>query len=103
MSAKEEGMAQALENANKDWKDEAHKAIRFLIENKQFFTSDDVMNRLDRIGVKTHNNSALGGIFNGYARRGFICQATFTISRRPSRHKAPIRVWKSLVYKKGEK
>lgn len=100
---KEEGMAKALENANQEWKDEAHKAIRFLATKKQFFTSDDVFRIISSKGIKTHNNSALGGIFYGYSKRGMIRQSAFTISTRPSRHKAPIRVWQSLIYKEGEK
>lgn len=98
---KEEGMAQALDNANIDWKNEVEKRMTFLLENKRFFTSDDVLVYLTDRNIKTHNNSALGSVFNKYARRGYITTAGFVLSTRPSRHKAPIRLWKSNLYRKG--
>ena len=100
MSSKEEGMAKAIENANVDWKNAVEKRMIYLIRNKRFFTADDVIVYLTDRNIKTHNNSALGGFFSRYANRGYISEAGFVISTRPSRHKAPIRLWKSNFYRK---
>lgn len=100
MSSKEEGMAKAIDHANEDWKNAVEKRMIFLLRNKRFFTSDDVMIYLNDRNIKTHNNSAIGSVFNRYAKQGYIREAGFVISNRPSRHKAPIRLWKSNFYKK---
>lgn len=100
MSGKEEGMRKAIENANVDWKSAVEKRLIFLTRNKRFFTSDDVLVYLSDRNIKTHNNSALGGMINGWANKGYIKPAGFTISRRPSRHQAPIRLWKSNFFRK---
>lgn len=97
---KEKGMEKAIENANADWKDAVDRRISFLIFNKRYFTSDDVLVYLADRDIKTHNNSALGGIINRWANQGFISPAGFVVSNRPSRHKAPIRLWKSNFYRK---
>lgn len=97
---KEEGMALALDNANEEWKNAVEKRIRFLMANKRYFTSDDIMIYLTDRNIKTHNNSAIGSYLNKYSKRGFIREAGFVISNRPSRHKAPIRLWKSKIYRK---
>lgn len=101
MSTKESGMADALDHANEEWKNAVEKRMNFLVRNKRFFTSDDVMIYLNDRNIKTHNNSAIGSFFNRYAKQGFIREAGFVISNRPSRHKAPIRLWKSKLYRKG--
>lgn len=100
---KEAGMAQAFENANEKWKEAVEKRIRFLMANKRYFTSDDIMIYLTDRNIKTHNNSAIGSFLNKYSNRGYIQEAGFVISQRPSRHKAPIRLWKSKLYRKGVK
>lgn len=100
MSTKESGMADALDHANEKWKNAVDKRMRFLVQNKRFFTSDDVLVYLTDRNIKTHNNSALGSIMNKWYRAGYIKQAGFVISSRPSRHKAPIRLWKSNFYRK---
>ena len=56
---KEEGMAQALDNANIDWKNEVEKRMTFLLENKRFFTSDDVLVYLTDRNIKTTVRSAV--------------------------------------------
>lgn len=100
MSSKEEGMAKAVENANVDWRNEVEKRLLWLTYHKRFFTTDDVLVYLTDRGVETHNNSAIGGLINGWARKGYVRQCGFVISTRPSRHKAPIRLWKSNFYRK---
>lgn len=97
---KERGMTQAIENADVNWKEAVEKRLTFLTNNKRFFTSDDILIYLSDRGIKTHNNSALGGIINRWSSRGFIRPAGFVVSSRPSRHKAPIRLWKSNLYRK---
>ena len=100
-TTKEEGMEKALANADIEWKRAVERRMIFLLRNKRFFTSDDILVYLTDRGIVTHNNSAIGGLFHRYKNQGFISQAGFTISTRPSRHKAAIRLWKSNLYRKG--
>ena len=95
----EEGIKKSLENANADWKNEAEKRIFWLLKHKQHFTSEDVLDYLDALKIKTHNNRALGGLFRYFRTHGFIKPYGYTQAVRPSRHNAPIRVWESTVYK----
>lgn len=88
---------QAYESANLKWREEAEKRLYYLAKRRKFITSDDILNYLDAKGVKTRNNSALGAIMQAAARSGVLVQAGYCESRRKSRHKAPIRLWKSTI------
>lgn len=94
---------QSYENADKDWVLEAESALFKLCRDKKFVTSDDVLIRLDSKGVKTHNNSALGGVFIRAKNKGWIKPFGYMPSGRRSRHQAPVRVWKSLIVKGAKK
>lgn len=98
--AKQEGMEVSYRNAESVWKNAAAARLRWLAEHCREFTSDQVVTYLDDQGITTGNNSALGAIFTAAARMGII-QATgyYKESTRPSRHQAPVRIWKSNVFR----
>ena len=93
----EEGIRKSYENANSEWKDAAIKRVLWLAKHKQYFTSDDIITYLMNKGIKTKNNSALGGVMLRAKTNGWVKAGGFTFSNRPSRHHAPVRVWKSLL------
>ena len=102
---KQEGIEVSYRNAESVWKKAATARLRWLAENCQEFTSDQVVIYLDEQGITTGNNSALGAIFQAAARMGLI-QPTgyYKESTRPKRHQAPVRIWRSNVFKpKGGK
>lgn len=87
----------SVTHADVDWKNEAIKRVLWLAKHKKHFTSDDVLGYLEDRGIKTKNKSALGGIMRRALNNGWIKQTGFTLSRRPSRHLAPVRVWESQL------
>lgn len=88
---------QAEENADKAWKEAAHRRVRYLAKNKRHFTSEDVITWLDKRGYKTKDNRALGAIMQHYQKEGWIKAHGWTEASRKTRHHAPVRVWHSLV------
>lgn len=99
----EQAIDQSFDNADKDWVLEAESALFKLCRDKKFVTSDDILNQLENKGVKTHSNSALGGVFIRAKNNGWIKPFGFMPSGRRSRHQAPVRVWKSLIVKGAKK
>lgn len=93
----EEGIERSYKNANVDWVNEATKRVLWLARHKKFFTSDDVLTYLSKKEIKTKNNSALGGVMLRAKANGWVKASGFTFSSRPSRHHAPVRIWKSLL------
>lgn len=91
-----EGIEASYRNANTVWKAAAAARIAYLAKRVSRFTSDDVIEFLDRRGITTGNNSALGAIFRSAQRMGMITNTgSFKESRRPQQHNAPVRVWRS--------
>lgn len=90
----EEKIAQAEANANQEWLSEAETIILKLAQTGKFFTSDTVIQTLDDKGITTHNNSALGGVFLRLKNSGVIETCGYRLSKRRSRHKAPVRIWR---------
>lgn len=93
-----EGMQQSLLNADLDWRMHAETVINKLITNARTFTSDDVLIELEKQGARSVNNSALGGVIKKFAREDKIEHFGWQPSKRPSRHKAPVKVWRSKVF-----
>ena len=88
---------EAYAAANEKWKENAEKRLYYLAKRRLFFTSEDILSYLDAKGIKTRNNSALGAIMRNAARNGIIEPAGYETAVRASRHKAPIRKWKSTI------
>ena len=91
-----DGMKLVDENADPDWKHAADRAVEDLALTRRMFTSDDVRALLATI--ETHELRALGPVMLRAARKGLIAKAGFDYSTSPSRHKAPVQVWRSLLH-----
>lgn len=89
---------QAEGNADSLWLYKAEEYTAYLATKKRTLTSDDILIWLDDHGYHTSNASALGGVFRRLKDQKAIEPMGYVQSRRASRHKAPIRVWKSLIY-----
>ena len=93
------GMEQAYRNSTTDYKRAARERLSYLIREYNKFTSDDIINHLNRIGI-VGNHSALGAMIKGAERAGLItATGEYRESNRAERHKAPVRVWKSNIIK----
>lgn len=98
----QEGIRTSYDNAKQEWKLAATEALWKLCRERDFVTSEDVIHDLQLKNIKTHNLSALGGVFLRAKNNGWIKSHGITFSMRKSRHHAPIRKWKSLITKKGK-
>jgi hypothetical protein len=96
---KAEGMARVDEHANEAWKAAAQRAVLEAARALPQLTADDVMARIDP-STKTRDRRALGPVMTRAAKAGWIEQADVLPVKcgRPSRHAAPITVWKSLLF-----
>lgn len=93
---------QASDNANEEWKEKAKEVAKFYAMQDKRFTSENIIEDLCRMGYETHNYSALGSILQRMSREGSIKCIGYAQSNRPSRHKAPVRVWKGLIMQEME-
>ena len=90
-----QAVAQAAQHAQPDWMECAAKVILEVARRLAQFTADDVWATLDQLPVRTHERSALWPVFRYLMQRGLIVPTGETVnSARPSRHSAPIRVWR---------
>ena len=94
-AARDEAIERVDQNANTEWKKTAEAAVIHIARMRPTFTADDVWDHLRKhTSCETHEPSALGAIFNKLRREGRIRHTgEFIISRRQTRHAAPIRVW----------
>jgi hypothetical protein len=98
-SGKKAGMSAADEAANEAWKAAADLALLQTAQACETLTRDDVEKRMPE-GVTTHENRAWGPVMLRGARDGLIEKANDLPWRnctRPSRHHAPMQVWRSLI------
>lgn len=90
---RDENMATVEENAGDEWQEYAIALIRSVAKAKGRFTSDEVMEAMER---KPHNTKALGPAMLQAAKLGIIRKSgDFLPSRR--RHCTPIIVWESAL------
>ena len=96
---KQQGMEAAYQHADLNWKDIASKALMECARTKPEFNTDDMWEIINKTGVTTSENRAMGAIMQAASRAGVI-KATpyFRPSRRVVAHKAPTRMWQSLIY-----
>ena len=94
-AARDEAIERVDLNANTEWKKTAEAAVIYIARMRPTFTADDVWDHMRKhTSCETHEPSALGAIFNKLRRQGIIRHTgEFVISRRQTRHAAPIRVW----------
>jgi hypothetical protein len=86
-------------NADEQWLVAADYAVAKVALRKAQLTADDVWEVLDGMDVATHEKRALGPVMDRAAKDGIIANTgTYIKSRRASRHKGPVAVWKSRIY-----
>ena len=90
-------MRRVAHNASPDWKEEALAVLARVAKTMPELTTDDVWHLVKEV---THEPRAMGPVMKAGATAGII-EATdrFKLTDRPSRHRAPVRVWRSLVYR----
>lgn len=99
----EDGMLASYRASTTDYKRAARERLSWLVQNCNEFTSDDIVNHLNRIGV-VGNHSALGAIIKGAERAGTISfTGRFGVSNRASRHRQAVKIWKSNLVKERRK
>jgi predicted glycosyl hydrolase (DUF1957 family) len=91
---KVDGIERSYRNTTSVWKQEASEALQVLAKLQREITSEDVITLLERKGVTTGNNKAMGAVMVAAQRAGVI-KATdkWVTSRLKRRHHAPVRVW----------
>lgn len=95
---KREALQRVEEHADPDWKTFALETIRLVAETRYEFTTDEIQELLDIAPVQTHEPRALGAVMIQAARLGLIAQTDrFITSKSVRRHRAPKRVWRSLI------
>ncbi|MGB3684940.1 MAG: hypothetical protein WA991_03845 [Ornithinimicrobium sp.] len=92
---RDKGIELVHRNASTPWKEAARKQLQQVIETRTTFTSDNILIPLEQQGVVTGDTRALAAILIGARKAGQI-EATdnFIPTKRPSRHRAPLRVWR---------
>ena len=88
-------LAQVEDNADARWKLEAERIVIELARTGRHFTSDDVMDALDRLEVTTRDTRALGPVMLKAIRREWIHKTGYTASRR--RHSTAIAEYVGMI------
>jgi len=86
------------EHADPDWRDVAYQCVIAVARRCATFTTDQVIEELSRYAVSTHEGRALGPVMMRAQRNSIIVSTNqFVNSEAVSRHRAPKRVWASLI------
>ncbi len=99
----EQSRADALQSvddhADPDWRDVAYDCVVAVAQRFAMFTTDQVLDELAKHpSVTTHEGRALGPVMMRAAKAGVIVATDrFVTSEAVSRHKAPKRVWASII------
>jgi hypothetical protein len=87
-------------NTSKAWRDAMMGLTEEVAKIREYFTSDHVFYLASKRKMPfIHDRRAFGPIIKAAQRDG-ICQPTerFIPCRRKTRHAAPLRVWRSLIF-----
>jgi hypothetical protein len=96
---KNDGIEAAYRGADNEWKRAAIECLQKMIRTRELVTSEDVVLELNKRGIMTSENRAMGAIMQSFSRAGLIeSTGRFTTSRRPECHKSPVRVWRSKKF-----
>jgi hypothetical protein len=95
---REQGIA-SVEAAHDEWCSFAYIHLFQLCQEQEELTSEDLWQRVSRDDVEEPR--AMGAVFTN-ARRNKLCERTdrVTESKRASRHRGSVRIWRSLICKK---
>ena len=94
--ARDEGIERASEGAGEEWFRDAYRAVVELARSCDAFTSDHVWATGLR---KPEEPRALGAVMLRAQKDGVIeARREFRQTAQASRHRAPVRVWRSLLH-----
>jgi hypothetical protein len=95
-----EGIANAETGSGPDWQEQAIALVKKLAESHSYIVSDDLwVSGLTEPG----DSRALGAAMVTAKRRGYVTPTMmFVNTYQASRHKAPIRVWRSKLRTGGD-
>ena len=101
----EEGIAHAEKKLERptgpDWITLATKALHRVARAQELLTSDDVWHELGNADNPDNYRAQMGVVFRLAKRDGVIAfNGTYTEGVRASHHRAPIRVWRSLLLRR---
>jgi hypothetical protein len=98
--AKETGIANAETGSGPDWQEQAVALVKKLAESHSYIVSDDLwVSGLAEPG----DSRALGAAMVTAKRKGYVSPTMmFVLTHQASRHKAPIRVWRSKLRTGGD-
>lgn len=100
-NAKRAALTQVESHADPDWKSYALKTVKQVAERFAEFSTDKVLEAMQDAPVFTHELRALGPVMLSAQRAGYIeSTSRFENSASVSRHKAPKRIWQSMIYGK---
>lgn len=95
---KQDGINLSYSHADSVWKEVVRDVLREICNSKPEFTTDEIWDKLAARGIHTGEPRALGAIIQGAHRSGMI-KPTGNYAQSYRRHKAPIILWQSLIYK----
>ncbi len=94
MKEKTLGIEASYRNTSSYWREEAGQALQVLARLQTYITSEDVITLLEKKGVVTSNNKAMGAVMVSAHRSGLIKPTNeWRTSKLKRRHHAPVRVW----------
>lgn len=90
-----EGVAHSEQSAGQPWQDDAVRLIKFLASRHPYIVSDDLWKK----GLMMPGESrALGAAFIKAKKLGYVVATDhFVLTSQSKRHRAPVRVWRSLL------
>lgn len=99
--ARDKGISDAFTAANERWKLAAQAALISVARRLPFFTSENIREEIENMKnpPTTHEMRALGAILLKAYKEEIIVPHNFDTYRRRSRHAAPVRMWKSKIFK----
>ena len=98
--ALEDALIRVANGANPEWVQAASGALAQLARRLPELTADEVWEELADKHVDTPNGKAMGNIMRNAARARLITRTDRTVkTRRPTRNRGDVRVWRSLIYK----
>lgn len=96
-ASRDEAVERVERHADTLWKNAVREIVHQLARERDYFTTDDVLARLELVAVETHELRALGPMMLAVAREGIIEPKGYVASSRVVSHARPKRLWRSLL------
>lgn len=100
-TAATEAIKRGSKAADPAWVSAAHDVMWERCRAGREFTTDEVMESLEELGVETHDSRALGGVVRRFLNKGLIREVGTTKSRRRHGARIPVYVGASSPQKAG--